>query len=123
MRSRKTPSEKPLLRSEDEIKADLSFLKQYERELIQELKDLSIAPESEKLDTWHTEKQDSFSVGERVYIVNEITPFNIIPSSKDRKATVRRVSDKKYYITTDNNFNTYRLGKFLRRLVEKPKQK
>lgn len=97
-------------RSVSEIIDDLSLLSLVESELKQELKRtikheknkvIAASPwllqDSQALQVvksaprlWKTIKTDSFEIGDRVYITNEITPAFVLATSKDRKATVTK---------------------------------
>ena len=71
---------------------------------------------------FRVERRESFQIGDRVYIDNAITPQHQIANSNDRKATVRAISGDRYFITTDNDFKTHRLSKYLRLLIEEDQQ-
>ena len=124
-------------RSVSEIINDLSLLSLVESELKQELeqtieqekkKAIAASPwllqDSQALQVvkstprpWKTIKTDSFEVGDRVYITNEITPAFVLANSKDRKATVTKIKGERCFILTDNQVKTHRKKKFLDLLV------
>ena len=86
-------------RTKEEILRDLSLVKHIEDDLTKELEALNLSEEKEGHNThnWHTENQTTFDIGDRVYINNQITPAGLIGNSKDRKATVKKISGEVLY--------------------------
>ena len=78
----------------------------------------SIASNTESESTWTHCAAPSFTVNERVYITNHVTPIYKKATSSDRKAIVTKVSGPRYFLKTDNGRKTWRLLKNLHKLIE-----
>lgn len=62
---------------------------------------------------------ESFTVGQKVYILNRIghLPFTKRPSPKDRAGVVTRITKTRVYITTYNGSETWRAPSNIKRLT------
>ena len=110
-------------RSSAEVKADLDLVNELQIKLQQELR---ISEENEKNEAFINSEHFSyiesseFSIGDTVYIKNEITvPSNVIANKNDRISIVRRVTEDKVFIRTVNGLKTWRYKKNLLLVVNK----
>ena len=67
---------------------------------------------------WTIVKDDSFSINNRVYITNSVTPACIVANSGGRKVTVTGINFNRILVITDNGVKTNRSEEYLDKLIE-----